>query len=112
MRVKHSFRFFCYSAVWRPSWKANTGAERKFPSFKIYSYTQTTTTTTTTILQNRGHNYPTLFAIGPPSFGSDRSTTPSALHQRILDMLRLHRKIQIGDLQKSVALVGKRRSQT
>ncbi|KAJ1349831.1 hypothetical protein KIN20_005484 [Parelaphostrongylus tenuis] len=37
--------------------------------------------TTTTILQNTGHHYPPLFAIGPPGFGSDRSTTPSALNQ-------------------------------
>jgi len=68
--------------------------------------------TTTTILQNTGHHYPPLFAIGPPGFGSDRSTTPSALNQRTLDMLlQLHRKIQIGDLPKSVALIGKGRNQ-
>ncbi|KAJ1373484.1 hypothetical protein KIN20_035893 [Parelaphostrongylus tenuis] len=35
--------------------------------------------TTATILQDTGHHYPPLFAIGPLGIGSDRSTTPSAL---------------------------------
>ncbi|KAJ1346613.1 hypothetical protein KIN20_001470 [Parelaphostrongylus tenuis] len=68
--------------------------------------------TTTTILQDTGHHYPPLFAIDPPGFGSARRTTPSALNQRTLDMLlQLHQKIQIGDLPKSVALIGKGRNQ-
>ncbi|KAJ1361653.1 hypothetical protein KIN20_020951 [Parelaphostrongylus tenuis] len=64
--------------------------------------------TTTTILQNTGHHYPSLFAIGRPGSGSNRTKTPAALNQRTLNMfLQFHRKIQIGILPKSVALVGK-----
>ncbi|KAJ1347216.1 hypothetical protein KIN20_002224 [Parelaphostrongylus tenuis] len=46
---------------------------------------------TTTILQFTGHHYPPLYAIGPPGYGSDGSTTFSALNQVTLDMvLQLH----------------------
>jgi hypothetical protein len=47
----------------------------------------------TIILRSKGHHYPPLFAIGPPSFGSDRSTILSALNQRTIGMLlQLHHR--------------------
>ncbi|KAJ1347057.1 hypothetical protein KIN20_002005 [Parelaphostrongylus tenuis] len=63
-------------------------------------------------LKKTGLHYPLLFAIDPPGFECNRSTTPSALNQGTLDMLlKLHRKIQIDDLPKSATLIGTGRNQ-
>ena len=55
--------------------------------------------TTTTILQNKDHHCPQPSANDLQAFGFGRSTTPSALNRKILDMLlQFHGMTQIGDL--------------